>query len=338
MRRDTGMATPRTRRTESAVRWQDGLVSAQNERVDVRGTASFAALSYLLAWPLTIPLFATGEGLSWAWSPVVVVAMMFAPAVAALVVRKWISPGGSVARGLGLTAAGGARGWWRYALLGWFAPLLLGVLALGVGWAFGVYQPDWLGFSGLEADYGPSNSTPAGQLALAQLGQIVLLGWLNAVPTFGSELGWRGYFAPALLPLGQPAAFLITGVLWALWHGPLLVLGYHYGGAPIVVAFSMMLCYGVLISVLLTWLRLASGSIWPVAVAHGFLNAAAGFGTLFSAAGHPLDATATGLLGWPGWLVLVLAILVLALLGRLPVEMPRDDPGLTSGVRRLSRR
>lgn len=313
-------------------------MSAEHDRVDVRGTVSFVGLTYLVAWPLTIPMFLTGTGLTSGWAPVIILGMMSAPALAGIVVHKWISPRGSIARELGITGAGGFRRWWGYALIAWFGPAALALFALVVGWMLGVYRADWFGFSGLAETYGPAEEISPEQLALDQLLQVFLLGWLNVIPAFGAELGWRGYLTRALLPLGQPAAFLITGVLWALWHGPLLVLGYNYPNAPIVVAFIMMGCYGVLTSTLLGWLRLASRSVWPAAIAHGFLNSAAGLGLLFSAAGSPVDSVTTGLLGWSGWIVLALAILVLALLRKLPVEFPQENPGISRGVRRLSRR
>ncbi|MBB5071656.1 membrane protease YdiL (CAAX protease family) [Saccharopolyspora gloriosae] len=324
---------------EGRGRWQDGGVG---DRVDVRGVVSFVGLSYLGTWVLSIPLWLTGAGLTWTWAPLLLVVMMFVPAASAFAVTKWISPRDAPVRDLGVTNAGGVREWWGRALISWFGPPVLMLVALGLGALLGVYHADWTGFSGLSEQFGleaggvgaPSLSS----LALMQLVQVMLLGWLNVIPAFGEEVGWRGYLTTALLPLGQPAAFLVTGVLWGLWHAPLLVLGYNYPNAPIVVAFIMMVCFCALLSALLGWLRLATGSVWPAAIGHGFVNAAAGFGILFSAAGHPVDNVTSGLLGWSGWIVLALAILLLVLLGKLPVVLVREASGLTRGVRRLSRR
>ncbi|WP_344679855.1 CPBP family intramembrane glutamic endopeptidase [Saccharopolyspora taberi] len=313
-----------------------------NDRVDVRGTVSFVVLAYVPAWLLTLPMWLTGEGLSWAWSPVVLVAMMFMPALATFVVNRWISPRPGFLRSTGVTNPGGFRRWWGYLLLAWLAPPVVMFLALVVGYALGVYEADWTGFSGLAEQTRSvvvgAPPEPAGALALSQIAQVFLLGWLNIIPAFGEEWGWRGYLTHALLPLGQPGAMLTTGVLWGLWHAPVLVLGYNYPTVPVVVSFFMMVCFCVLVGVLLSWLRLASGSVWPAVVAHGFLNASAGLSVVFGAAGHPADNASVGLLGWTGWLVLVVLILLLVMFGRLPVRFPEESAGLTRGVRRLSRR
>ncbi|WP_243792361.1 CPBP family intramembrane glutamic endopeptidase [Saccharopolyspora gloriosae] len=302
----------------------------------------FVGLTYLVTWVLTVPLWLTGAGLTWEWAPLLLVVMMFVPTLSAFVVTKWVSPQDAPLRGLGITNAGGVRRWWGRALIAWFGPPVLMLAALALGALFGVYHADWTGFSGLSEQFGFAESAagapPASSLALVQVLQVMVLGWLNVIPAFGEEIGWRGYLTSALLPLGQPAAFLVTGILWGLWHAPLLILGYNYPNAPIVVAFLMMVCFCSLLSALLGWLRLATDSVWPAAIAHGFVNAAAGFGILFSAAGHPVDNVTSGLLGWSGWIVLALAILVLVLFGKLPVALVREDPGLTRGVRRLSRR
>ncbi|WP_374228408.1 CPBP family intramembrane glutamic endopeptidase [Saccharopolyspora sp. 7B] len=310
------------------------------DRVDVRGVLSFLGLTYAVTWALTLPMWVTGTGLTWEWAPLLLVVMMFVPALSAVVVTKWISPRPAPLRELGVTGAGGLRKWWGRALLAWLGPPVLMLLALLLGALFGVYQADWTGFSGLSEQLGVvgENAPSAPSLALIQLAQVFFLGWLNVIPAAGEEVGWRGYLTSALLPLGQPGAFLVTGVLWALWHAPLLVLGYNYPNAPVVVAFIMMGCFCSLLSALLGWLRLSAGSVWPAAIAHGFVNAAAGFGVLFSAAGSPVNNVTSGLLGWSGWIVLALAILVLVLLGKLPVPPPDEEPGLTRGVRRLSRR
>ncbi|MDR7301177.1 CPBP family intramembrane glutamic endopeptidase [Haloactinomyces albus] len=315
-------------------------MDTEYDRVDVRGVVGFVLVAYLPAWLLTLPMWLTGQGLSWAWSPVVLVAMMFMPAVATFVTNRWISPRRRMLRETGITNRGGIAAWWRYALLGWFAPPLVMMLALVVGYALGVYQADWGDFSGLSDRLRFSPTDQQGMQASTALPllavQTFLLGWLNVISAFGEEWGWRGYLTRALLPLGQPGAFLVTGVLWGLWHAPLLVLGYNYPTAPVVVAFIMMICFCTLTGTLLGWLRLASRSVWPAVIGHGFLNASATLPMVFSAADQPVPNVSVGLLGWSGWIVLVLLILVLIALHKLPVPNPVPrEPGLTKG--RLSR-
>ena len=47
-----------------------------------------------------------------------------------------------------------------------------------------------------------------------------------AVLALGSELGWRGYLLPRLMPLGRFRAYLLTGLLWGLWFFPMIWMGY----------------------------------------------------------------------------------------------------------------
>ncbi|WP_019855267.1 CPBP family intramembrane glutamic endopeptidase [Actinopolyspora mortivallis] len=315
---------------------------SEYDRVDVRGVVGFVLIAYVPAWLLTLPLWLSGQGLSSGWSPPLLVAMMFMPGVAALVTERWISPRRRPLRAVGITHQRGIRGWWRYALLGWIGAPVAMMLALLVGWALTVYDAHWLDFSGLPGQLRftlteDSPGSAVSGLALL-LVNVFVFGWLNVIPAVGEELGWRGYLTRALLPLGQPGAFLVTGVLWGLWHAPLLVLGYNYPTIPVVAAFVMMIVFCGLVGTLLGWLRLASGSVWPAAVAHGFLNASAVLPAVFNAPGEPVSNVSVGLLGWSGWIVLALLILVLVALQRLPVRLParrEDEPGISRGVRRF---
>lgn len=72
----------------------------------------------------------------------------------------------------------------------------------------------------------------------------------------------------------------------------------------------------VVLGSLLGWLRLRSGSVWPAAIGHGFVNAVAGLPVLFATAGVPVDNATTGLLGWTGWVVMAAALVVVAALTR----------------------
>jgi uncharacterized protein len=95
-----------------------------------------------------------------------------------------------------------------------------------------------------------------------------------AVVFLGEEIGWRGYllFRLAELTSGRRAAVL-TGAFHAIFHLPLLLLTTTYqseGNRWIVVPMVMVTL--TLAGVWYGWLRLWSGSIWPVSLSHSAFN------------------------------------------------------------------
>ena len=94
------------------------------------------------------------------------------------------------------------------------------------------------------------------------------------VVLLGEEIGWRGYllFRLAELTSGRRAAVL-TGAFHAIFHLPLLLLTTTYqseGKRWIVVPVVMVTL--TLAGVWYGWLRLWSGSIWPVSLSHSAFN------------------------------------------------------------------
>lgn len=88
------------------------------------------------------------------------------------------------------------------------------------------------------------------------------------------EWGWRGYFEPRLAELGVPdlKRHVLVGVVWAVWHIPYILTftGYSNISAP---AFVPLLVLAVIaMAVVYGQLRQASGSVWPVVLAHGVGN------------------------------------------------------------------
>jgi membrane protease YdiL (CAAX protease family) len=91
----------------------------------------------------------------------------------------------------------------------------------------------------------------------------------------GEEIGWRGYFLPRLLTLGQRKACLLSGLLHGVFHLPIMLgtLYYHAEGNHLITVPLFLLtltlagvCYG--------YLRITTGSVWPVALAHSTFNIA----------------------------------------------------------------
>ena len=111
-----------------------------------------------------------------------------------------------------------------------------------------------------------------GVAALTALLMGITSGFALAVHGFGEEFGWRAYLTPKLEELmPTPAAVVVTGVIWALWHGPLLAYGYDfgrdydffpYGG------FIAMIVMCILWSAVLTWLTKRTNSVYPAALCH----------------------------------------------------------------------
>ena len=102
----------------------------------------------------------------------------------------------------------------------------------------------------------------------------------NMIPAVGEEAGWRGYMMPRLKErLGLLNGRLLGGVVWGVWHWPLMLLvGYEYGtnylGAPLLgLVVWCVVCFAL--NTLLDILYEKTESIWVPAIAHGAFNAVA---------------------------------------------------------------
>lgn len=311
-------------------------------RLDRRGIGWFIGITFGLAWAIAAPLWLTRQGLDAPWAVLILGAMMFAPAIATLLVAYRISPVPDKRVRLGLGLGDHPRRWVWYWLFAWCVIPAFAVAAPFVGAMLGLYQMDVRDFSGLRAAI---EKTPAAStiltmftprvLAFVQLLMLPLAPLLNSPFAFGEELGWRGYLLPQLLPLGQWRALMLSGIVWGIWHAPVIALGYNYPTHRIIGPF-LMVVFCVIFGTLLGWTRLATGSVWPAVIAHGAVNGSAGAIFLFSKAGSEFDTAQVGLTGWTGWLLPLLWVTALVVARRLPVPDPPDSHGsnreVTSGV------
>ena len=290
-----------------------------HDHVDVPAVGTFLVVTFGAAWLIASPLWLSGLGLSTPGAGVLLVAMMLAPTLGTLAVVGVLRRRSGALRATGLTSARGVRSWLPWAALAWLGPIVLVGSSLLLGAAVGVYHPDLAGFSAFREVLAGRTTVPVPTLVLIQIAGVLVAGWINVVPALAEEWGWRGWLLPALLPLGRWPAILLVGVVWGLWHAPIVLLGYDYPLEPAPVRVLLMVGFCVATGSLLGWLRLRSDSVWPCAIGHGFVNAAAGLPIVLAAAGHPVDNATTGLLGWTGWVVMALALGVAALVLRRTV-------------------
>ncbi|HZW03471.1 MAG TPA: type II CAAX endopeptidase family protein [Anaerolineaceae bacterium] len=135
---------------------------------------------------------------------------------------------------------------------------------------------------GQPADWGLiafSLGLPISPLAAAALiaFQTILVGpILGLLMGFGEEYGWRSYLQGELFKLGRIRGVLLLGVIWGIWHWPVIWMGHNYPGYPVLGSLLMTL-YTIFLAIFLGWVMLKTGSIWLIAFLHAINNQVAAF-------------------------------------------------------------
>ncbi|MCI3922684.1 CPBP family intramembrane metalloprotease [Paenibacillus sp. TRM 82003] len=92
--------------------------------------------------------------------------------------------------------------------------------------------------------------------------------------TLGEEAGWRGYLAEKLKGLGWSKSLLANGFIWSLFHLPVIVFtDIYHNGVFLWTFIPMFIVTVTLAGTFMTYLRYATGSIWPPIIAHSSHNA-----------------------------------------------------------------
>jgi membrane protease YdiL (CAAX protease family) len=134
----------------------------------------------------------------------------------------------------------------------------------------------------------------------------------------------RGYMLPKLETGYTRLAPALVGFLHGVWHLPLMLLTTAYnpaGNRWIVV--PLFLAVLTVAGILYGYLRNASGSLWPVVIAHGTFNAV--LGVLAGAAVVANPMTAAYLTGETGVFTLLALIIVAWILTRRSTLRKQDD-------------
>ena len=219
-----------------------GLMHRARRQVANHPLAWFFIWAFVFSWATWPVVLATGSG-----PPV----LGFGPFLAAVLV---------LALSEGRTGVGGlfrAMVRWRVPVLWWATamtlPIALSATAAGLNVAMGAPVP---------------TAAELGRWPDAVLTALVIL----CIPVIGGaweEPGWRGFALPRLLGKHSPlVASLLLGMVWALWHLPLLVNGDQHWSDLLLV---------VLAAIVFTWVfGNARNSVLVAMVMHAMNNAVSG--------------------------------------------------------------
>lgn len=283
----------------------------------MRRIAVFLAVTFALTWAyefgVVYPLATGGlSGIPSIVSQFAVGAAMFFPAIGVVVTRLVTREGfrNNVIKPRPL------RRTWPWFALAWLGiPLLM---AAGAAVYFLVFPQDFdpsmqaFVATQMQAVQAAGTDTAAAGLTedtlrlalLAQLPVALLTSpVLNIFTTFGEEWGWRGYLMPKMAArMRIVPTMLATGVIWGLWHAPLIAIGHNYGtgyaGWPFA-GIAAMCVFCTVTGIILSYVTIRTGSCLAAAIGHGALNGFAQAALFFSVTGgNPfVGPLSTGLLG-----------------------------------------
>lgn len=263
----------------------------------------------VMAWSsaIALSLYAAG-GLSHSLAQIFLLFYMSGPAVAALICARLFNRG-HIVSSLGLRPGKELSRFWLGLFRAWGIGVLLVTLGLvicliigGVG-----YQPVSIGYSAaIEAATGEDVSDiiagPSWDVKII-LATLFINGILISPLMLSEELGWRGWLWHELQGRGFWTVSLIIGLMWGIWHAPIIVMGYNYPNFPILgVPLFTLIC--VLFSPIFSYVRETGGSVWSACVLHGIFNASAGVAMMMQV---NTDWPWNGMLGITGIIVFLMA-------------------------------
>lgn len=249
-------------------------------------TKRYLLWAFALAWILQVAAsrFAL-QGQARAFQLLLLISM-YAPFAAVLLAKIPL-------RGMGWRPR--LRGKLRYVLAAWFAWAILGALGAALYyWLFpssfdpaGTYYLEQIGEAGQQQMEAQGLSLQT-LFLLQAVSALTYAPLLNTLAALGEEVGWRGALYPRLKErFGSVRGRLLGGVIWGVWHWPVMILaGYNYGtaywGAPVL--GPLVFCLGcIALGTLFDALYEKTGCIWVPALAHGAYNSSAGILTLWMA-------------------------------------------------------
>ena len=235
------------------------LATEHNRRLQARrGLAIYFAV--------LVPLSAVFETLmivghlSWLW------ALMWTPAAASVMARLILREGFADVS----FRVGGSRGW-KAIVLALIFPIVIGLISYGIAWRTGL-----VGFNpkpmALVARFIGNTASPIGVFMTNIAAATTVVTIFSVRTAAGEEIGWRGYMLTRLIDAGLPQPVLLSGLIWGLWHVPLILGGVYLAGTPPFLSALLWMVTATAFSFVFARLRLVTGSVWPAIILHAAWN------------------------------------------------------------------
>ncbi len=241
-------------------------------------------------------------------SLIVATIYMFVPMIIAIIVQRLIYKE-PLREPLGISFK-----WNRWFFVAWLLPPVVVFATLGVSLLFPKveYSPEMAGmFERFKSILTPEQINqmerqadvfPIHPIWIGLLQGLIAGITINAVAGFGEELGWRGFLQREFSYFGFFRSSVIIGIIWGVWHAPIILQGHNYPQHPVAGVF-MMIIWCVLLAPIFSYIRLKAKSVIAAAIIHGSLNGTCGLAIMVVKGGNDLLIGITGL---AGFIVLIL--------------------------------
>ena len=235
-----------------------------NSVEDRKQLATYLVLTFALSSLFYFLILKSGH--LGAGSGMYVLGLMWSPGTAAILTSKIF--------GRDLGTLGWKWGKARYQVASYLIPLGYATVAYVFIWAFGFggfYNRQFV--AGLTQRFGLGPIPDWASISL----YFVLAGALGMIRScasaLGEEIGWRGFLVPQLSKMTSfTNTALITGVIWSLWHYPILIFADYNAGTPTWYGLTCFTVMVISISFVFAWMRLKSGSLWTGVLLHASHN------------------------------------------------------------------
>ncbi len=264
-----------------------------NKKINVQKVGAFLFLAFTISWIIALLLHILEIGLDSLGGSISVLLFMWGPAISGFIILRFWTEERFLTQLKKYFGFSGSKFNKRWILLAWLTPLGILFIMLGIG----MLLPNVI----FHADM---------QDMLISIVQLLIAGLtINALAAFGEEFGWRAILLDEFSSLGFWKASLGIGVIWGIWHAPLILWGYYFPGNP-VQGLMIMLVFTISFSHVFTYFTARSRNVLAPTFLHGSFN------SLAPLAGGTLTGAGELILGTDG-LIGIAAVTIVLIFGCL---------------------